>query len=86
MEFLRILICSCHDPEHQVIFRGIEEDGFPREISLEYHLTTGDFLHRVKEAFKYTFGFKSRYGLFGNVLINKNNVHILQQVVDHLRE
>lgn len=82
-----LLVCDCGDCEHQIIFT-IHEYGDPpytpdTEMVLTYHLTSLSFWERIKRAFFYIFGRKSKYGDFGEVVISKNAAN---KLVDFMKE
>jgi uncharacterized Fe-S cluster-containing radical SAM superfamily protein len=60
MENTDIFICQCHSHEHQIQFWYDEEEN---EFYTITHLCNSrGFFSRVKHAFKYIFGYTSRFG------------------------
>lgn len=63
--------CSCHSLEHLI---RISWDDEYEDLFLEYHLSMYPWYLRLWKALKYVFGFRSRYGDFGEVLFNQEQV------------
>lgn len=55
-----IIICECHNPEHQLLFTFFEDE--PDTIYTEIHLAPRPFWTRVRKAIQYIFGRRSKYG------------------------
>lgn len=65
-----ILICECHNLEHQIcVFK--DEDDDVAYVSI--HLVPGTFFERLKNGIKYIFGHRSRYGDFDEFLFKKEH-------------
>lgn len=64
----QLIICSCHNVEHQVIIYYDKEDNV---AYAEYHLCKLPFWQRLKYGIKYIFGYQSRYGAFDEMIIDK---------------
>lgn len=77
----KIFICKCHSLEHQVTFWYDEED---KELYLEVHLTNKRFFSRVKSAFKYIFGYKSRFGDWDEFLFKDEDLVKLKEYLNQL--
>jgi hypothetical protein len=66
----------CYDDEDVVQSDG----GWREQIVLEYHLSQyHGFFARIWHALKYVFGFRSRYGDWGTVLIGPKQAAELQK-------
>ena len=76
-----LIICSCSNAEHQLIFRKLEEDD---EVYIDVHLVKIPFFQRVKYGIKYIFGYKSRYGAFDEIIIDKRHKEQFQRITDNL--
>jgi hypothetical protein len=91
MEEIRedIILCECKTPEHQIIVHytdeGDENVSFP-VCYLHYHLNKRPFWERVKYAFKYIFGFQSRFGAFGEMILNPQDVDKIEKICHFLRK
>lgn len=65
-----ILICECHNVEHQICIYKDEDDGV---AYVSVHLIPGTFFERLRNAIKYIFGHRSRYGDFDEFLFKKEH-------------
>lgn len=81
-ETQEVFICECHSHEHQFIIRKFEDDN---EVYLTVHLTKQPILRRLKYAFRYIFGYQSRFGAFDEIILNPDDADRLQKVVDSLK-
>lgn len=81
-EIQEIFICECGSSEHQFIIRKFEDE---EEAYLTIHLNKKPLLKRIKYAFKYIFGYQSRYGAFDEIILNPDDADKLQKVVDSLK-
>jgi hypothetical protein len=67
-----LIVCECGSCEHQFILNYIAFKDHPM-LSLETHLITWEsFFKRLWVGLKYAFGYKSKYGHFDDVIINKD--------------
>lgn len=64
----KLIICECHNPEHQIIVYYDNEDNY---AYLEYHLSKLPFWERLKYGIKYIFGYQSKYGAFDEIIIGE---------------
>lgn len=62
--------CSCHSPEHLLIFMQDEEFDL---IYLYVGLKKQNLFKRIFNAIFYIFGYQSKYGHFDEFIIDKNN-------------
>lgn len=85
MEQNEILICQCHDVEHQVIFSYDNDERSP-EVYMSTHLTTLPFWKRVKYAVKYIFGYQSRYGAFNEIVLKPSDAIKIKKVYEYLKK
>lgn len=81
-ETQEIFICECHSPDHQFIIRKFDDES---EVYVTIHLTKLPMLLRLKYAFRYIFGYQSRYGAFDEIILNPDDADRLQKVVDSLK-
>lgn len=73
----KILICDCHNLEHQVSFWYDQDDD---SLYIEPHLVTHrNFLKRLYIGIKYAFGYKSRYGEFDEIVLSPESQKELMQ-------
>ena len=70
-----LFVCECEDVNHQFIITYFDDDVFNNEICIEVHLSDVGLWNRIKYAFHYVLGKRSRYssGAFGEVLLNKED-------------
>ena len=76
--------CDCHDFEHSLRFAYVpnpHEDS-PPELYVEVHLCSPGFWRRLWKGIRYIFGYKSRYGHFDEVGINRESVDQLRGWLD----
>jgi hypothetical protein len=74
----QILICNCNSTEHQIVLLQAENDDV---LYLQIHLAPRPFLHRLKYAIKYIFGYRCKYGAWDEFELTKEHVEILNQIV-----
>lgn len=75
-----VLICQCHKAEHNII---IMYDG--RLVYVNYYLSKHKFWERLKYAIKYIFGFQSKYGAYGELILNPDDWQKVQEIADYLK-
>lgn len=70
-----LFVCECGDVNHQFTIAHFEDDVFNNEIYIEIHLSDVGLWKRIKYAFQYVLGKRSKYnsGAFGEVLLDKKN-------------
>lgn len=81
-EIQEIFICECGSTEHQFIIRKFDDE---EEAYLTIHLNKKPLLKRIKYAFKYIFGYQSRYGAFDEIILNPDDADKLQKIVNALK-
>ncbi len=70
-----LIICNCGSCEHQAILNYWNDDEYPF-VSMSFHLATWEgFLKRLWVGLKYAFGYKSRYGNFDEIIIDKKEAN-----------
>ena len=60
-----LFVCRCYSIEHSFVVSADEEDVF-----IEVHLSALPFWARVKHAFNYVIGRKSKWGNFEEILLD----------------
>ena len=80
-----IFLCECHSSEHQYLFHYMEDE-HRNEVSIQPHLVRRSFWYRVKYAFKYIFGYKSRFGAWDEFIINPDDIPKLKKVIAFLEK
>ena len=82
----QVIDCACKSNEHILLFSGDEDSDGYKCVFLRYHLQTGyPWYKRIGKAIKYIFGFKSIYGNFGEVIIDKTNIHQFEKIVNFIK-
>ena len=86
MEQNELIICKCHNSEHQIIFKYWDDDLHDYVymdvlINPEYKLW-----RRIKEAIKYIFGYRSKYGMFDEFILDKKDIPKLEKIVEYLKK
>ena len=72
------ILCSCNFSEHLLILHFNKDD---KEIYLEYHLCSLPFWKRVVIGIKYIFGYRSKYGEYGEFIISKDNYKPFKEIL-----
>lgn len=79
----QLFICQCENTEHQLIFSYFSDDP---EVYVTIHLKPErSIFKRIKNAVKYIFGHRSRFGDFDEFLFKKEDADRLQVVVNRLK-
>ena len=74
--------CSCYDDEHTIRFTLDKEY---KEIYTSVYLGTHlNFFQRVWLAVRYTFGYKSKHGAFGNWILREEDIVKLSKMLKSL--
>ena len=86
-----VIICDCGNSDHSLIYRKWKADkewdpSDKDEVFLSFCLNTNRSLwRRIKTAWKYLFK-KDVRGSHGEIIINKDNVSGLEDIVNFLKE
>ncbi len=79
-----ILVCECGDPSHQLVFSYDDGD---EEVYVSVLLNPNHpWYKRLWVALKYIFGHRSIYGDFDEVILTKNHVGKLQNIINILNK
>ena len=69
------ILCICHSPQHQILFRFFP-NGDPEpnnELYITVHLEQHrNILKRTWSAIRYILGYKSQYGDWDEIILNKD--------------
>lgn len=78
-----LIICEASCSEHQMIFKYDSENPDWGNVYISYHLENVSFWNRIK----YLFGFKTRYGAFGEIILSADDPTIekFENVIKHLK-
>ena len=79
----KIVICGCGDSSHHLIFTLDSDD---KEVWLHYQLELRVWYKRLWIGIKYIFGYQSRFGAYGELLINETNVDEFEKIVTHIKD
>lgn len=74
-------ICECGSLEHFMMISYESEPEWNDCVYLTIHLSNVPFWKRIKLAIAYIFGYKSKYGNFEEILLNKAK---LKEMIDVL--
>jgi hypothetical protein len=80
------ILCECGCDEHQMIFK-YDDDPDWDNVFVSYHLPTQPFWRRLVTGIKYILGKKSRYGHWGEIILDGDETTIerFENVVDALK-
>lgn len=76
------IMCTCNHSDHMFILVKDEYDGEYIDLSLTVHLSPIPFLKRIKNAFLYVLGKRSRYGDFDEIILNRESVLKIQSFLE----
>ena len=76
--------CACYDSEHTIRF-VFDDDGDIAELYLDVFLADQPWYKRLWLGIKYIFGYKSRYGHFGNWTLAEHDAERLQDLLDRYK-
>ena len=80
----QVIDCVCGSDEHIILFSKNEDiDGY-KCVYLSYHLQNDYWYKRIWKGIKYIFGFKSKYGNFGEVIVDSANIHKFKEIVEFI--
>jgi len=88
--------CYCYHSEHTVKFvldkgyyeldTGEESERKEPRLSIYVFLSTRGFFHRLWKGIKYIFGYKCRYGHFGNWTLHEDDLEKLENMVKDYKD
>ena len=86
MENRELLICKCSSDEHQIIFHWWDDDD-DGEVYMSTLLNPEwRWYRRIWEAIKYIFGHRSKYGMFDEIILDKNDIPKLEKIIEYLKQ
>ena len=72
--------CDCTNDEHRIVITKFDDDG---EIYVHYFLEQRkNIWERIKIAVKYIFGYKCKYGHFGETVLSKKEIERLKTFLE----
>lgn len=79
-EHIEIEVCKCGSLEHQVIFQFDPDPGYNDMMYINVHLNPDrPWYRRIGLAIKYIFGYKSSYGHYNEVVLDRAQVERIQK-------
>lgn len=78
-----IVRCDCGGSDHDIELSWYRGDD---EIYFHYHLPKQTFWKRVTSAIKHIFGYRSKYGDFGEVVLFKKDVEKLSSIFEECKK
>lgn len=80
------IICSCGSTEHDIIITRNENKDYDDNVYLSIHLVNErNIFKRIKYAIKYIFGYKSKYGCFDEIILDKRHYEKIKEIADYLK-
>lgn len=70
-------VCECSSLEHFFVVSFDETEEWNDYVFINVYLSQLSFFQRLINGIKYIFGFKSKYGSFEEILLNKEKVQDL---------
>ena len=83
-----VLLCECGDVSDQIIMRwfcNLEPDD-EQDVYVSFFLRKLPFFKRVVLGLKYIFGYRSKYGEFGEVIIRPEDYTDVERVAETLKK
>lgn len=84
-----IIICSCHSPEHQYIFRYDDDEdseGAKHPICyIHVHLNKRPLLERIVYGIRYILGRQCNYGAFDEFIFHPQDIPKIENLLKHLK-
>ena len=81
----KLILCECGDISHQMIATFESDDILQNEVWISYHINSKTFIDRLKNGIKHIFGFKSKYGDFGEFIITHKNIDKFEEIVKFIK-
>ena len=78
-----LLICECEDVDHSMVVRWDDDDEF---VYVNIHLKTLPLFDRLKNAFNYILGKRSRYGDFDEFILRAEDLPKVEKIVEFLKK
>lgn len=76
------LTCSCTSDEHTVRLTYFEDQEYYPDLYMHYFLDTPGFWGRVKLGLRYIFGYKCKYGHFGETIFTLESALKFRDVLE----
>lgn len=86
MEKNELFICECSNVEHQLIFTYFDDEK-NGDVYMSVHLIPeSNIWKRIKNAVKYIFGYRSKYGDFDEFIFRSKDSEKLQNIINYLKK
>lgn len=82
----RVFVCECSSMEHIMIASWFPEDMEDKSVYVSIHLKHDNFLTRLKQAIKYIFGYKCKYGNFEEIILGEKHIPQLKEIISYLEK
>lgn len=81
-----VIICDCNSSEHQIVIQYENNNNF-EEVYISYSLDNRGLWFRLKNAFQYVIGKKSKYGHFGELVLppTEDTINKLEKIINKLK-
>lgn len=80
------LICKCCNSKHQMRFIWWDDGDNDGEVYVEILLNPEyRWWKRVIGAVKYIFGYRSKYGMFDEIILDKKDIPKLEKIIEYLK-
>ena len=80
-----VFLCHCGHWEHQLIVTQMEEESADYNVVVSIGCSLCDnlsLLRRLKLAIKYVFGYRSKYGMFSEILLKRADTYRLINILN----
>lgn len=87
-EATELFLCTCGDVSDQIIMRywtDYEKDVYP-SVYVSFYLNELPFFKRLWYGIKYIFGYRCKYGHFGEIILKPEDYTKMEKVVDFLKK
>ena len=86
MEKNELFVCECSNVEHQLIFTYFDDET-KGDVYMSVHLIPeSNIWKRIKNAIKYIFGYRSKYGDFDEFIFRSKDSEKLQSIINYLKK
>lgn len=87
MEQNELILCKCGSSEHQIIFKWFDDDIIDGQVYMDVLINPEyKWWKRVIRAIKYIFGYRSKYGMFDEIILDKKDIPKLKRIVEYLKK
>lgn len=86
MEKNELFICECSNVEHQLIFTYFDDETDGDVYMSVRLIPESNIWKRIKNAVKYIFGYRSKYGDFDEFIFRSKDSEKLQSIINYLKK